>query len=156
MELASDKKSFTKGHIENQSFVLNGQKHIGNFYVINRGVHDVILGMDWLIANQVLIDCEERKITFKHRYGSSHTFLGEERDSKSLIISAIKLVKRLRQGCETFLIFANELKLEQNEGENPPYVEKLLDEFKDFFPADFLGMRPPRSLDHGIVLYLGT
>ena len=82
--------------------MLNGQNHTGNFFVIDMGVHDVILGMDWLIENHVLIDCEERKITFKHTDGNSHTFLGEERDSKSLIISAMKLVRGLRQGCETF------------------------------------------------------
>ena len=54
------------------------------------------------------------------------------------------------------MIFANELKPEQKEGENPPYVEKLLDEFKDVFPDDLPGMPPPRSLDHGIDLYPGT
>lgn len=82
VELASGNKSFTKGRIDNLSFVLNGQNHTGNFFVIDMGVHDVILGMDWLIENHVLIDCEERKITFKHTDGNSHTFLGEERDSK--------------------------------------------------------------------------
>ena len=128
--------------------------------MINMGVHDVIIGMDWLIESHVVIDYEERKISFKQEDGSSHTIKGEERDSKSLIISAMKLVRGLRQGCETFLIFANELKPEQKselkQGENPPYVEKLLEEFKDVFPDDLPGMPPPRSLDHGIDLYPGT
>ena len=160
VELASGNKSFTKGLIENLSFVLNDQNHTGNFYVIDMGVHDVIIGMDWLIENHVVIDCEERKISFKQEDGSSHTIKGEERDSKSLIISAMKLVRGLRQGCETFLIFANELKPEQKpelkQSENPPYVEKLIEEFKDVFPKDLPGMPPPRSLDHGIDLYPGT
>ena len=65
MELASVSKSFTKGLIENLSFSLNGQVHKGNFFVIDIGVHDVIIGMDWMTKNHVLIDCEHRKISFK-------------------------------------------------------------------------------------------
>ena len=124
------------------------------FFVIDMGVHDVIIGMDWMTENHVLIDCEHRKISFKLCDGESHVIHGGvERDSKALLISAMKLVRGLRQGCETFLIFANELKPEKEEGKNPEYVEKLLDEFKDVFLDDLPGMPPPRSLDHGIELY---
>ena len=40
--------------------------------------------------------------------------------------------------------------------EDPLYVKKLLEEFKDVFLDDLPGMPPPRSLDHGIDLFPGT
>ncbi|MCO5598502.1 hypothetical protein L7F22_052599 [Adiantum nelumboides] len=40
--------------------------------------------------------------------------------------------------------------------QNPEYVENLLKEYEDVFPADLPGMPPPRSVDHAIDLYPGT
>ena len=59
VELASGNKTFTNGLIENLSFSWNEQNHKANFFVIDMGVHDVVIGMDWMIENHVLIDCEQ-------------------------------------------------------------------------------------------------
>ena len=59
VELASGNKTFTNGLIENLSFSWNEQNHKSNFFVIDMGVHDVVIGMDWMIENHVLIDCEQ-------------------------------------------------------------------------------------------------
>ena len=75
------------------------------FFVIDMGVHDVVIGMDWMIENHVLIESEQQKISFKSQDGCIHTIQGEERDSKKNFISAMKLIRGLKQGCETFLIF---------------------------------------------------
>ena len=39
---------------------------------------DIILGMDWLMAHRVVIDCDSRRITAYTRDGIHVTFLGGE------------------------------------------------------------------------------
>ena len=68
------------------------------------GKCDAIIGMDWLNVNQAIIDCGERTITFLNEDGKDKVIQGEERDSKASLISAMKLLKGVRQGCDTFLI----------------------------------------------------
>ena len=42
---------------------------------------DVILGMDWLTAHQVIIDCDPRRITAYTRDGICVTFQGDKHDA---------------------------------------------------------------------------
>ena len=120
------------------------------------GKCDAIIGMDWLNVNKAVIDCGERTLSFLDENGKDKIIQGEERDSKASLISAMKLLRGIRQGCDTFLVFADKLK-EGNEDETlPHYVTKLLEEFSDVFPDDLPGMPPPRHLDPAIELELGT
>ena len=41
---------------------------------------DVILGMDWLIAYRIVIDCERRKITAYTQDGTRMLFQGDKHD----------------------------------------------------------------------------
>ena len=42
---------------------------------------DVILGMDWLTAHRVVIDCDSRRITAYTRDGILVTFQGDKHDA---------------------------------------------------------------------------
>ena len=42
---------------------------------------DLILGMDWLTAHRVIIDCDSRKITAYTRDGIRVNFQGEKHDA---------------------------------------------------------------------------
>ena len=42
---------------------------------------NVILGMDWLMAHRVVIDCDSRRITAYIRDGIHVTFQGEKHDA---------------------------------------------------------------------------
>ena len=42
---------------------------------------DVILGMDWLMAHRVVIDCDSRRITAYTQDGIRVTFHGEKHDA---------------------------------------------------------------------------
>lgn len=153
--LANGQKHFTKGLIKDLSFALNKETHVGDFYVIDMGKRDLILGMDWLVSNHALIDCEKGTLVFNKPNTETSSIQGKKRDSESLLVSAMKLLRGIRQGCETFLVFANKLEKEK-EPDHPEYVERLLDEYKDVFPDDLPGMPPPRAVDHAIDLYPGT
>ena len=41
---------------------------------------DVILGMDWLIAYRIVIDCERRRVTAYTQDGTRMVFQGDEHD----------------------------------------------------------------------------
>ena len=41
---------------------------------------DVIIGMDWLIAYRIVIDCERRKITAYTQDGTRMVFQGDKHD----------------------------------------------------------------------------
>ena len=51
-----------------------------NLKVIDMLEFDVILGMDWLIAHQVVIDYEHRRVTAYTQDGIYVTFQGDKHD----------------------------------------------------------------------------
>ena len=83
--------------------------HKGNFFVIDMGQRDVIIGMDWLVDNHELVGCEERTLTFRNKTNIQHKVKGLEKGNKEVSILAMKLLRGIKQGCETFLVFANEI-----------------------------------------------
>ena len=48
--------------------------------VTNMSEFNVILGMDWLTAHRVVIDCERRRVTAYTQYGIHVTFQGNKHD----------------------------------------------------------------------------
>ena len=52
-----------------------------NLRVMDISNFDVILGMDWLTAHRVVIDCDSRRITAYTRDGIRVTFQGEKHDA---------------------------------------------------------------------------
>ena len=87
------------------------------------GKRDLILGMDWLASNHALIDCEKGTLVFNKPNKETSSIQGKKRDIGSLLISVVKLLRGMRQGCETFLVFANRLEKEE-EPNHPEYVER--------------------------------
>ena len=51
-----------------------------NLRVMDMSEFDVILGMDWLTAHQVVIDCERRRVTTYTQDGIRVTFQGDKHD----------------------------------------------------------------------------
>ena len=49
--------------------------------VIDMSEFDVILGMDWLMAHRVVIDCECRRVTAYTQDGICVTFHGDKHDA---------------------------------------------------------------------------
>ena len=53
---------------------------IVDFRVMDMSEFDVILGMDWLIAYRVVIDCERRRVTSYTQDGTRVVFQGDKHD----------------------------------------------------------------------------
>ena len=53
---------------------------IGDLRVMDMSEFDIILGMDWLTAYRVVIDCERRKVTAYTQDGTRVVFQGDKHD----------------------------------------------------------------------------
>jgi len=100
---------------------------------------EVILGMDWLSANRVLIDCREKRLLFP--------------DSEDLeLVSPQGAVREIQSGAQCFIIFA---RMEVGERERSSVIP-VVHEFEDVFPDEVLGLPPSREVEFSIDLVPGT
>ncbi|GAU44597.1 hypothetical protein TSUD_187870 [Trifolium subterraneum] len=101
---------------------------------------DVIFGMNWLVFNQVHINCCEKTVIFPKSEGSLPLMNGEE------------LKESLNDHGELFMVFGS-LKLEGGiKLEELPVVR----EFSDVFLEDISDLPPEREVEFGIDLVPGT
>ena len=95
---------------------VEGHKYKVNLICLPLQELEVILGMDWLSANRILIDCREKRLLFPN---------SEEPE----LLSSHGFMKELQDGAQCFLIFT---RLEV-EGEEMKSVIPVVQEFEDVF-----------------------
>ena len=100
---------------------------------------EVILGMDWLSANRILIDCQEKKLLFPN---------SEEPE----LLTSQGVVKELQGGTQCYIIFTH-LKVEKEERTS---VIPVVHEFEDVFLVEVPGLPPNREVEFSIDLVPGT
>ena len=109
---------------------------------------DVILGMDWLIAYRIVIDCECRRVIVYMQDGTRMVFQGNKHDILPQTVYESKCQGRLA-GWLAILTLEDE---ERSDLDLPRVVCKYV----DVFPDELLGLPPRRVVDFGIELHLGT
>ena len=92
---------------------------------------DVILGMDWLTAYRVVIDCERRRATASTQDGTRLVFQG----NKHNILSQTVYESRCQADLD---------------------LPRVVCEYVDAFPAKLPGLPPQRVVDFGIELHPST
>jgi len=100
---------------------------------------DVILGMDWLSANHVLIDCQEKKLLFSN---------SEEPE----LLSSHGVMKEIRDGAQCYIVFARM----DVEKEERILMIPVVREFEDVFPEEVPGLPPRREVEFSIDLVPGA
>ena len=100
---------------------------------------DVILGMDWLSANRILIDCREKKLLFSDIVEPE-------------LLSSQGVLREIKKGAQCFLIYA-QLKVEKEERIT---VIPVVREFEDVFPEEVPGLPPRREVEFSIDLIPGA
>jgi hypothetical protein len=70
---------------------------------MNLSGYDVILGMDWPNENRAHVDCEHKMVTVLNLSGKELLVHGNNANTKVGLISEIKAVICLQQGCIAFL-----------------------------------------------------
>ena len=59
---------------------ISGTLLIVDLRIMDMSEFDVILGMDWLIAYRVVVDCEPRRVTTYTQDGTRMVFQGDKHD----------------------------------------------------------------------------
>ena len=109
---------------------------------------DVILGMDWLTAHRVIIDCDCRRVTVYTPDGVCVVFQGDKHDALSHTVYDSRWHRQL-MGWLASLTLEDEVR----RGLSLP---QIVCEFGDVFPNELPGLPPQRDVDFVIELHLGT
>ncbi|XP_052736620.1 uncharacterized protein LOC128197836 [Vigna angularis] len=128
------------------SIEVEGRRFIVNLICLPLQGLEVILGMDWLAANRILLDCGGKKLIFP-----------KEDEDLSLSLGALK--QDIFEGASCFLIMFHE--------DGTPNVNfsalvnqsvdlLVVNDFMDVFPEEVPGLPPPREVEFSIDLVSGA
>ena len=108
---------------------------------------DVILGMDWLTAYRVVIDCERRRVIAYTQEGTRVVFQGEKHDILPQTVYESRCQGQLAGWLESLTL----------EDEERPDLDlpRVVCEYVDVFPNELPGLPPQRVVDFGIKLHPG-
>ncbi|KAL5540690.1 hypothetical protein UlMin_043342 [Ulmus minor] len=114
---------------------------------------DVILGMDWLSKYNATIHCKKRKVVFEPHGKEKFELIGDPKQSRTPMISAIKAFKLLANGCEGFLASIVD---NCEDGRSRPEDVLVVKDYLEVFPEDLLGLPPDREIEFEIELLPGS
>ena len=109
---------------------------------------NVILGMDWLIAYRIVIDCERRRLTAYTQDGTRMVFQGDKHDIFPQTVYESKCQGQLAGWLACLTL--------EDEGRPDLDLPRVVFEFVDVFPDELPGLPPQRVVDFGIELHPGT
>ena len=116
--------------------------------IMDMSEFDVILGMDWLTAYRVVINCERRRVTAYTQDGTRVVFQGDKHD-----ILPQTLYKSRCQGQLAGWLASLTLEDEERPDLDLP---RVICEYVDVFPDELPGLPPQRVVDFDIELHPGT
>ena len=129
--LATGTKRKVNEVVEKCPLVINGLSTCIDMNVLPLGSYDVVIGMDWLEAHRVNLDCYNKTFECMDGEGNPVVVKGKTKVISIRHISAMQLKKFCRKGCQLYATHIEEatenetLKLED-------YC--VLQEFIDVFP----------------------
>ena len=113
--------------------------------IMDMSEFDVILGMDWLTAYRVVIDCERRRVTAYSQDSIRVVFQGDKHDILPQIVYESKCQGQLASWLASLTL----------EDEERPYLDlpRVVCEYVDVFPDELPRLPPQRVVDFGMVLH---
>ena len=109
---------------------------------------DVILGMDWLTAYRVVIDCERRRVTAYTQDSTHVVFQGDNHDIFPQTIYESRCQGQLPGWLASLTL--------EDEERPDLYLPRVVCEYVDVFSDELPGLPPQRVVDFGIELRPGT
>ena len=109
---------------------------------------DVILGINWLMAHRVVIDCDRRRIIGYTQDGVCVIFQGDKHDALPHTVHDSKWKGQLMGWLASLTL---EDKVRQDLG-----LPRVVCEYEDIFLYELLGLPPHRDVDFVIELHTGT
>ena len=115
--------------------------------------YDVLIGMDWLEAHRVKLDCYNKTFKCMNEEGNLVVVKGIPKVISVMQVSEMQLKKFCRKG---FQLYASHI-LEPTGDETPRLEDyQVLHEFKDVFPDEIPVLPPKRDIDFTIELVPGV
>ena len=116
--------------------------------IMDMSEFDVILGMDWLTAYRVVIDCERRRVTAYTQDGTHVVFQGDMHDILPQTVYESRCQGQLA-GWLASLTLEDEVRPDLD-------LPRVVCEYVDVFPDELPRLPPQRVVDFGIELHPGT
>nr|KAJ0207852.1 hypothetical protein LSAT_V11C500228720 [Lactuca sativa] len=116
------------------------------------GDFDIVIGMDWLLKNQAIIDCENMIVQVWVPEKGMVKIYGDQRVKNSILISVTKATRYLKKGCQIYWAYVLDAKQDKPETTHIPVVR----EFQDVFPDDLTNLPPDRQVEFRIDLTPGV
>lgn len=113
---------------------------------------DVVIGMSWMKANQVVIKCAKNMVRVPLPSGGHAVAYGERCPGSTMMISVLKARKCLAKGC--FAFFAHVIDTTKRKVELADV--DVVREYPDVFPDELPGLPPPREVEFQIDLVPGA
>ncbi|KAA3487969.1 DNA/RNA polymerases superfamily protein [Gossypium australe] len=136
----------------NCPLTIRGHYFLANLMLFPFDEFDLILGMDWLAAHNVLVNCGSKFIKLKYENGDIIQVESGRSDNLSVIISTMVAEKYLRKRYESYLAFMLNTQALEVKIESVPVVC----EYPDVFPEELPGLPLVKEVEFGIELVLGT
>ena len=127
---------------------ISGILLIVDLRVMDMSKFDVILGMDWLTAYKVVIDCERRRVTVHMHDGTRIVFQGDKHDILPQTVYESRCQGQL-VGWLASLTLEDEVRPDFN-------LPRVVCEYEDVFPNELPGLPPQRVVDFSIELHPTT
>ena len=116
--------------------------------IMDMSEFDIILGMDWLTAYGVVIDCELMRVTAYMKDGTRVVFQGNKHDILPQTVYESRCQGQLA-GWLASLTLKDEVRWDLD-------LPRVVYEYADVFPDELPGLPPQRVVDFGIELRPGT
>ncbi|KAJ0538417.1 putative nucleotidyltransferase, Ribonuclease H [Helianthus annuus] len=130
---------------------LSGHKFIANLLPMKLAEFDVVLGMDWLIANHAQIICDRNSIEIQAPTGEVIKISGDKPRKPLKFISVMKVANYERNQGIVYMISVIICTKGKELKEIP-----VVSEYPDVFPEDLPGLPPDREVEFRIHLIPGT
>ncbi|KAI3801805.1 hypothetical protein L1987_29921 [Smallanthus sonchifolius] len=121
---------------------IEGHKFPSRLFLLTLGGFDIVLGMDWLAANEAQIICKRKRIHLKTPSGNPITVYGDWNCTMPNVISMIKAESYMRCGCEAYLACVIDDRMKTKELKNVLVVCN----FPEVFPKDLPRLPPDREI----------
>ncbi|KAI3797887.1 hypothetical protein L1987_33151 [Smallanthus sonchifolius] len=131
---------------------IEGHKFPSRLFLLTLGGFDIVLGMDWLAANEAQIICKRKRIHLKAPNGSPITVYGDWNCTMPNVISMMKAESYMRRGCEAYLAYVIDDRMKTKELKDVPVVCS----FPKVFPEDLPGLPPDWEIEFQINLLPGA
>ncbi|GKC40039.1 putative reverse transcriptase domain-containing protein, partial [Tanacetum coccineum] len=118
---------------------------------IELGTFDVVIGMDWLVEQDVVIVCGKKVV---HIPVNNKTLVveGDRGTSRLKVISCIKARKYIERGHQLFVAHVTEKEPKDKRLEDVLVIR----DYPEVFPDDLPGLLPPRQVEFKIELVPGA